>query len=504
MFGGAYQLGALLLYGALVGGVYGALLFIPYGFGDDYLYLAASVTGNLRDVVYPIVAGGRPVYALLLRLAMPEMSHVSDLWALRLDSLLGITLLAWVLYQTLLRAGLPWIIAWITPLFIVMLPAYQVFAGWSITAFFPFSAVLAGMAVIMADRAFQASGLRRYAEGLGAVALLLVSVSLYQPTAMVFWVFAAVVLFVHQRSVNETIKLFALLVAMMAFALICDFLLARVLPGLLYAHPYFYSRATVTDNVTSKLVFFLQPLLESLNLFHLVDKTQLVPAALIALAVGLLILTGLPRFFRGTLSTRLQKTALALCLIPLAYLPNLLVAENFGSFRSQVAMESLIALYAVLGGIGYCRRWPVLSLRAALPLLAVLTIASMAYALHNVTAEFAIPQEREYQAVVAQLKAAPLAQINTIDVVPSLTTDRLSTEVHHDEFGLPTSAETFYVVPITTCAMQDVAPKDLSRIIIYEANSSPAKTAPNVLVINMHDVLQQLHHPKAVQPAAAG
>ncbi len=377
-----------------------------------------------------------------------------------------------------------------------MLPAYQVFAGWAIAGFFAYSAVLAGMAVFVADWSFGTSGMRRYGLMLGALALLLVSVTIYQPTAMVFWVFAAVILFVPNRPVNETIKRFLILVAIMAAALLVDYALSKTLPRLLYPHPIIDNRTQLAGNVTSKLLFFLQPLLESLNLFHLVDKTHLLPSAAIALVVGFLILTGLPLYFEGTQMVRLQKTVLALCLIPLAYLPNLLVAESFGSFRSQVAMSSLIALYAALGGLGYARRWPALSLRAALPLLLLLTLASMGFAAHDISAEFATPQEREYQAVVAQLRAAQLAGVTTIYVLPSLQTDRLSTEVHHDEFGLPTTSEVAYLTPIVTLALEDVAPQYVGRITIIGTSAVPTNLGAGngVLIINMHTVLQQLHH----------
>ncbi|MGO8949644.1 MAG: hypothetical protein ACLQUY_18730 [Ktedonobacterales bacterium] len=501
VFGGSSQLGALLLYAAAIGGVYGAVLFIRYGFSDDYTYLYASLTGQMNAAVYQVVAGGRPLYALLLQLAIPQLSHVSDLWVLRLDSLLGITLFAWVLYQTLLRAGMNQFIAWLIPLFIAMLPAYQVFAGWAIAAFYPYSAVFAGMAVAVAGRSFEATGVRQFALGLGALALLLVSVTIYQPAAMVFWLFAAVILFVSDRPLRETIQRFLVLLAIMAVALLVDYGLSKTLPHLLYPHPVAFPRTALAEDVTSKLLFFLEPLLESLNLFHLVDKSHLAPSAAIALVVGLLILTGLPLYFQGSQTLRLQKTVLALSLIPLAYLPNLLVAENFGSFRSQVAMSSLLALYAVLGGIGYARHWPALSLRVALPILLLLTLASMGFAVRDITAEFAIPQAREYQAVVAQLRTAPLSGVDTIYVLPSLKTDRLSTEVHHDEFGLPTTSVISYLTSVVTLALHDVAPKDVGKIVIIGTPTVPAGAGTGVLVINMHAVLQKLLHPAAL-PAA--
>ena len=64
---------------------------------------------------------------------------------------------------------------------------------------------------------------------------------------------------------------------------------------------------------------------------------------------------GLILYFRGSRGERFSKFGIALCLIPVSYMPNLLTAENWSAYRSQVTLTALILVYIAFACIGYLR-----------------------------------------------------------------------------------------------------------------------------------------------------
>src|SRR5262249_51108983 len=109
-------------------------------------------------------------------------------------------------------------------------------------------------------------------------------------------------------------------------------------------------RSTLNHDVIGKLRWFWnQPLLNAFNLFDLVAKWWLAgPIAALA-AIGIVVL----HVDRGR--EALGFLALAIALVPLSYLPNLVIAEDWASYRSLGALSALCMVYAWLGLLGIWR-----------------------------------------------------------------------------------------------------------------------------------------------------
>jgi hypothetical protein len=130
-----YDRYALPLYGALFLLVYGVCVLVPYGFADDYRILAQSLQGGGQPhMIKGMIAGGRPVQALLTQATFALLGSVDDLRALRLAGVLGIALLAWLLYRAFLRAGQERWQAALLPVLICAMPPFQVYAVWATAA----------------------------------------------------------------------------------------------------------------------------------------------------------------------------------------------------------------------------------------------------------------------------------------------------------------------------------------------------------------------------------
>jgi hypothetical protein len=147
-------------------------------------------------------------------------------------------------------------------------------------------------------------------------------------------------------------------------------------------------------------------------------------------------------YFRGSIEERLLKCAIALALLPISYLPNLLTAENWPSYRTQLALTSLVLLYTFFALCGYarlmCRQ---IAAQVITVVLGVAALGTMLLAAHNVQTYFAFPLSLELRLMKSQLTSGNLRQARSIYVIGLKWTDSIAPLARYDEFGLPFSAE---------------------------------------------------------------
>jgi hypothetical protein len=213
------------------------------------------------------------------------------------------------------------------------------------------------------------------------------------------------------------------------------------------------ARSTLVHDYGAKIHWFFHvPLYQALNLFKLVPSPWVaVPVALIA-SVGTVLLI-LQRCARPWLYL-----GVGIALIPLSFLPNLVVAESTPAFRVQVALTGLIALYAALGAMGLwltARDWlkPRLSgrgliaaERAAVSLGVVVVGISVLFAAKNVLTLFAEPQMTELRLLRSQVAALPDG-VSRVAFVQTGYTQGLTKLALAGEFGVPTTVQIYNLEP---------------------------------------------------------
>jgi hypothetical protein len=345
---------------------------VPYAFMDDYFDLA-SRQGLGDGFVGTATSYGRPFQGFFLAGAFSLASDLDSVRLVRLVSLLGVMLLATLLFYALHKGGFSRWLAAAVCISIVSLPSFQIYASWAATSEAPFAAILGGLAWLRLQTAF---GLRRRGallRGAEATGLLLIALLTYQPAAMFFWVFAAIeVLRPGERLVDATRKLIAGLgVAIVAIA----FGFAAVKVGVHFYGGVTAGRTTLVHDLVGKVQWFWnEPLRNSLGMFDLAPTASLAIAIAIVAAVGILLLHA-DKGWRA-----LGFLGLATGLVPLSYLPSLAVAEEFASYRSIGALSTLLMLYAWLGLWGIARAVIAFSARsrARQAVVRVVTLASAA------------------------------------------------------------------------------------------------------------------------------
>src|SRR5262249_13984808 len=181
----------------------------------------------------------------------------------------------------------------------------------------------------------------------GAVALFIAALLMYQPTAMFFWGFFAVALIGAASDTRRARGLVRTHFIVAGAGLAVAYLVIKVSVHILGSHATGAARNTLVHDFGDKIHWFFRlPLYQALNLFGLV------PSRWAAVLVSLVALVGIAFLLLTRCTSPLLYTGVGIALIPLTFLPNLVVAEDSPTFRTQVALTGLMALYASLGAIG--------------------------------------------------------------------------------------------------------------------------------------------------------
>ena len=477
----AYMLAFLLIYSVCYA--------VPYGFSDDYAFLYSSETHTFAAQFAGMVENGRPLQAYLYQLTFSAMHDLTDLRYLRLIGVIGIALSAWLFYLALRRTSLPFWAAFLIPVVTFSLPGYQVLAAWATCAYFSWAALLAGGALLVTDRAFDLRYSRRFFLLMFlAIAMVLGSLLVYQPSGTMFWLFAAVTLVVRQQDMREMAKRFGLYLAVAVPAFLLAYASLRVVPTMILGQDAVTPRSQLVQDIPGKLLWFVQgPLVNSLNL------TDIDPTYLNALLIGLFVLVGLCLFFKGNIQSRLLKLAVALSLVPLTYVPNLVVADDWASYRTLIVLGPLVALYYALAILGFVDLFDYVSLQrlktAAIILpLGIFAVFSGLSAAKNVAVEFALPQYTELQFLNGQLQPEMLQHAKVVYFVNSSWSDSIAPLVRYDEFGLPSSEPPYTPQGMVYLVLQQSDPAD-ENVQVQLISESAITTLPKgSIVVDMHDL----------------
>jgi hypothetical protein len=434
------------------------VVIVTYAFTDDYPVLA--ITNGLgpsawfgKSIVNTTASGGRPFAGLLDDLVFSTAGTIDNLRFVRLIAVVGILALALLMHWALVRAGVRRGPAALIAVLVCSMPAFQVYASWAVLFNVPYAALLGGGASLVAVSAVDAPRNLLLDRLVGATAMLFGALLIYQPTAMFFWVFLAVALAGAAGESRRAVSLIRTHFGVAAVGIALAFLVHRLAIHVVGNTVPNRSRNELTHNVIGKLGwFFEKPLYKSLNLF------DLTPSPWFAAGVAAVAIVGILLLLERRSASPLLHLGVGLLLIPLCYLPNLVVKENVPSFRSQGALSSLIALYFCIGALGIWltvrdRLRPRLSRdhllgveRLALVTATAFVAASAFFAAKNVTTLFVEPQSTELRMIRSQVAALPQG-VSRVGFVSTPYYWGATKLVIIDEFGLPSTSQLWTLEP---------------------------------------------------------
>jgi hypothetical protein len=445
---------AILFFLAAAFACYAPVLSPGYAVSDDFYHLARTMRANdwYSTLLTTTNLQGRPLDGLLLGAVLPLMKTVSDFAYLRFVALLGVAGVSLCAYSLLVRFGWQRAHAALLSVIFTTIPAFQVLVSWSIASLYIFPAIGAYFAVWFGLKGLN-EDLKRPAKigyVCAAVISLFLALSLYQPTAMFYWLFVAITIFNDSAFTRETVKRAILMMVIFGLASALDLAYFEGAKTILGTASLLPQRSHLVTDVGNKLQWFVsEPLKEALNF------NRLQPSPKMAGIVALFLTAGLTLSFRGSVLIRVAQLALAGSLVVLSYLPNLAIAENFGTYRTQAGLEVLIFFYCALAARGILKAFgnkrDGVIYGAAVSGLAALSIMVAHFHVLNFfvipqTLELGLMKQQVYGEFGASMQKRPLMLKREETLAPF---------VRYDEFGLPSLAQSWVPEPVTFLLLRE-------------------------------------------------
>ena len=517
------------------------VLTTDYGYLDDYSQLFEGPHGRQ---VQKIFRAGRPINALITMLFLQVATDIEHLRYIRLVGVLSIALLAWCVFQTLARTG--WSrfqSACVAVIMCTTLP-FQVYAAWATCAPYPLAALAAGLAFLLCECAFETRRRRsKWLLAAGAILVLVLAHAIYQPAAMFFWVFAAVVLLKPDTTPRDMLRRFGWYCVIAAGGMLAGFVVYAL--GLIL-YPGDYIRVGLVRDLPTKVVWFLSVYLPDalnfvllspsywlfpetgnelsfdlyrrisnalhwLNISLLLSPQQTGPSVSHALAVSpagalsfghkvldvfiawgvfAFISRGLWLYFRGTRRDRLWQCGIAVSLLFLVSIPNLVVGKHVPGYRSMSALVSVIVLCAYFAFQGYTGRLGrLISPARAHAVLGVAALACALSAAWHVHTFFVVPHVRELALMRSELDREDLSRMRGIRVtLPVQWQPNPPAPFVWREFGSSSSDHALSVRSMAFLLLRSLAPDHagmpITSVDFNDAtDSSPTHT--DVLIVDM-------------------
>ena len=484
------------------------VLVAPYGLLDDYLYLALAEHLELSRPPYPpnvvdaAAAEGRPIWGLFARPVLAVAGTIDNLRFVRIITVVGILALALLLYWALVRSKIGRLPAVLIALLACTLPAFQLHAAFTINFPMTWAAVLAGIASVVTVAAVDRERPLKLDRLVVPTVLLVVAILTYQPTGMFFWVFFAVALAGSVADYGRAVRLTRAHFGVAAVALAIAYLGYKLGTELAGESATRNDRGELlTHGFVAKAEWFADwALFESLNLFDLTPSGWL--AAFVAtVAAGGIVLWLVRRSARP-----LFFVFVAIVLIPLAYLPNLVVEESlpWPAYRTQASLSALIALYFCLGALAI---WVTLrellegrlSRSASLVAERLATVVAIAFvamcvvvANRNVDSLFAEPQLTELRLLREQVAAMP-DPVRKVAFVLTGHAERQPGTPFGSEFGAPSTVDFPSTEPLVLLVLREQGrlrePYPDVEILPSNAPSIPEDAS----VVNLNGILLRTH-----------
>jgi hypothetical protein len=391
---------------------------------------------------------GRWLTGLLFKLFFSSISSIEQLKILRLFSLIGwiVTTLVWsgVLKRWVRLLGLPAQMWWLGSLYVVCSISVCIYIGWA-SCMEIFLAILAGVmgGHILFEHLNSRIGGLRITVVLGSLALGIISLFIYQNAFGIFLIPFFLHYVKHKRVKPD--RVLATGIIFYVFTYLVYYFLFKL--SLSAYHLEAGSRTEIHFDLPRKISFFFSgpfPQGFSMNLLFLARSifSQIFYPAVF---VGWLVIT-LRRNKHNPITGNLFFAAIVLFLLALIYLPSMIAAENFPSYRTLfpfnlavflLVSESLVSLFKTEGG----RKLFTSAMTAWLVLTGIYTF----------NFQYINPLKKEYRVLRNFVRAnykPHIRQVYFIRADKFLFTPEFHTRVYRDEFGAPSTYRDWVPEPI--------------------------------------------------------
>ncbi len=436
---------------------YSVVLFSNYGVHDDYHFLYNAIMGN-SSTLDLLASVGRPINGILLYFGFSAAKTINNLSYLRLVTLVGISLLGCITYLVSKYNNLSTITSTLISVSVVLLPSFQLYSAWAQHFTTPFAGAIALWSSYIVTKADLSNFRSMIKSSAISASLLFVALLIYQPVAMLFCTGIIISILSAKELLKKwNFKRITAAVSVSFLALLFDFIALKI--GHLH-YPAQGLRYSVVSDVFGKMLWFLkEPLVSSLS-FYCVPGN-----ATIAITVCIVMVVGYAFYIlRNGFRIGLYAAILLIGCIIGSYLPSLLTAENWASYRTIVALSSsFVAIFICLIVEPLVKKYNTTTVRTPSTHVEFIYAGIAIYILmisiatqKNVYDSLVLPNVIEINNLASKLETVKDKKIATIVIKPSSWQDSAAIPMAYDEFGLPSSSPTYAKV------MVDIVRRSLS------------------------------------------
>ena len=468
--------------------MYSGTFGMSYLYYDDYRFLATGIP--IKEFLYI----GRPVTALYL-LAFPSVStQLVDANYFRLFAMVLASLQSGLVIHWCRRQGFDSYFAWGAGISLLALPSISLFILWVNTNSSLIASLSSTVAALVMTKSFsEPKKKNRFLHYASVFILLQLALFTYQPAAMFFWSLWCIYVFrIRQKEwhAKRGNILAVLLVGTISIGIY--FLLLKLMQRLI---PFDYSRTSLVKDFSGKLYWFLRgPLVQAFSLWSMPPSTFLffatiffVCSPIVAFLIKAIRTDGISR--KGYLSIGLQRMAILIVLVSLSHSPNIVVAENWATYRSSFALSSTALFLVFCSGLYWFSLLNNNIYRKFIYGLIMLLVLAGCLQTSIITSQtFIEPQVFEFNFIKYRLRLVNLTELRHIHVVCPKWYEGLSKIVYQDEYGIPSSVHGVLAVQMVKIALRELG-IDYSQIILSSsAEEVIPEYADHTLVIDMRDM----------------
>lgn len=453
---------------------YSPILTNTFAVMDDWFFLYNSITHQVGTV--PLLVGaGRPLNAFLFQIGFSAAGSVEGLVVLRFVTLVGMTILGFGLYLFSRAHRIEFFASMAIAIGVVLLPSFHVYASWAQHFTTPYAGALALLSSFILTPVSKLSGKSRVLAIASSAILLIVSLLIYQPLAMLFWVGILISMAsgFDRKSESDCDWSFAgILDVFIVFSLsmIAAFVVFKA--GQI-VYPSDSSRYGLVKDLYGKIVWFVSEPLANAASLYAVPKSGFVQGVVAAFYLAGILFIGVAQGLRAAV----RMTLIVSCAIFLSCVPNLATAENWASYRStgSLAATLLVSLIMVLRlpikyMIGRYCRGVLPGALAVFPVAASLVFVVLVISTQSsVSKGFVLPNVIELSNLASFLKEQKSSAADGFPIIVKSSSwkDSNARVLAYDEFGMHSSLQDYYSIVLVKTVLRSMGLFPNAQVTLY-------------------------------------
>jgi hypothetical protein len=399
--------------------VYAPVIQTAYLYQDDWGFFKPGGRSIEFCMDYTIMQG-RELSGVFLYIISNLFTSIEFSKTIRLISIIGLSLFAFVIYGILKRCRFRSDHAFLMSTLISLLPSSQIIVSWAVCIPYFFSAAMSSLSALICfditSKKINKGRMHRVIGIATAIILLVAALTIYQPSAMMYWTIGVIFFlarddcnFSNQEFRQFVIKYFS--VGLISIVLYYLFFI-KIIP--MYINPQLFVKrgALILSDVASTPKWFItHPLKRAMNLWNLntTNNIAILFSAIIFIGIIFNVLREMKENNNISVSNNLIKYFLILTMVILSYLPFIVLRSGY-SYRFMVALTpalSILFCFALINIVEFFSFIPKFSSKSRkiliTILLTILTVVA-AFSAHNNVNKFAMLYSNEFKYVKNVLK----------------------------------------------------------------------------------------------------